>query len=733
MYYSDKPIQNVNEDSLGRANFSKILARTLFNLKTTDTFTVGLYGKWGTGKTSIVNMALQELEILQKDEPNKTVIIHFEPWQFHDSKQLLNQFLIRLANEFKNKKDKNMNDIGRALQTYSGAFAFAELIPFVGGVISNLGQKAVSQIGKKIERGNIVEKDVLEQKKHITELLEKQDAKILVVIDDIDRLCSEQIRQVFQLVASVAKFPNTAYLLVFDKEIVIKALKRVQEGNGEDYLHKIIQMPIQMPDIKESKLHNALFLNLDKIISEYSVPFFPERWNHLFTYCISPFITNLRDINRLLNSLKFKLTTISSEIEFSDMVAICAIEIGVPRIFEWIKNHKNILVGDGDIDFTTYKYTNKEWKAKYVSELEPLIIDCNMPIKGYAKTKIDVVIEALSYLFPPFAQKIGNSCFFVNVNEARKRCLVCNTDKFNRYFDFDIDDVLVKKASVDEIIFSYNSDELQNYFIDTNSQGQIYEVLKEIEAVLPEIPENRCKILFSSLANVTCRFNTKDSRGIFGQSTYTLAEHLSFDILNVISKNERYSTFAESLNDSLAISIESYANLINMVELAYGRLAANGTERTEYNKLFTLEELELLEKSFTDKCKTILEQVSLFDLPKWRMTLFLLNSFDADYTKKYISSSTNNDIHAIKYILDITSAWTGNGISYEIKESPYEFITKERIIQAIENTIASKELFNLDEEYQLRAAAFYLFHKGKVSYDGHVSQKDARTFLESKK
>lgn len=58
MYYYDKPIKSLCEDSLGRASFAKLLAQTLFNLKNTDTFSIGLYGKWGSGKTSIVNMAL---------------------------------------------------------------------------------------------------------------------------------------------------------------------------------------------------------------------------------------------------------------------------------------------------------------------------------------------------------------------------------------------------------------------------------------------------------------------------------------------------------------------------------------------------------------------------------------------------------------------------------------------------------------------------------------------------
>ena len=56
-----------------------------------------------------------------------------------------------------------------------------------------------------------------------------------------------------------------------------------------------------------------------------------------------------------------------------------------------------------------------------------------------------------------------------------------------------------------------------------------------------------------------------------------------------------------------------------------------------------------------------------------------------------------------------------------------------RIIEAIDNMIASKELFTLEQDAQERAAAFYLNSLGKVSYDGNITQKDAIAFLEEKK
>ena len=732
MYQYEKPISSMSEDVLGRASFSKLLARTLYNLRSSDTFTVGLYGKWGSGKTSIVNMALQELEILQQDAAEKTIVIHFEPWHFSDSKQLLNQFIIRLANEFSSKKDKAMQNIGKALESYSGAFALAELIPLVGSPIASLGKIFSYKLGKRI-KNDINEKDILHQKAHIIKLLEKQKAKILVVIDDIDRLNCEQIRQIFQLVSSVAKFPNTAYLLVFDKDIVTKALRKVQEGNGEEYLHKVIQMPIQIPDVKEAKLHKILFDNLSTMANDYDTSFNLERWKSIFLPCVSPFISTLRDVYRLLNSLQFKLATISSEIEFSDMVAVCAIEIGAPKVFEWIKQNKNILLGEIDIDYiTTRNRTASEWYTLYTEKITPLIED-HIQVKGRAKNQPEAVLYALSYLFPAFGNKVGLSHASVTAETARKNCYICNSDKFNRYFDLDIDGIFITKAEVQKILFQESQESIESLFLEKNSNGSLYELLEEIRAALPDLNNERLKVLFASLMNVVYKLESKDSRNFLGHSTYTCAENLTIDILNVVEKDERSEFFLYVLRHTNDHSLGSFAYLINTVELAYGKLAANGQEQTSKEKSFTEEELSVIEKAFVDRCKEALETISIFDISKWRMILHLLRSFDCDFTDKYMESALESDTAVVKYIFNISSAWQGTGISYEIQKPPYDYVTDIRITEAIEHLIETGTLFDLDQDVQERAAAFYLNSKGLVSYDGCVTQGDAIKFLHEQK
>jgi len=56
MYSADKPIESGNDDILGRRPFSKQLAKAILSLDKTDSVTIGLYGKWGTGKTVSGNL-----------------------------------------------------------------------------------------------------------------------------------------------------------------------------------------------------------------------------------------------------------------------------------------------------------------------------------------------------------------------------------------------------------------------------------------------------------------------------------------------------------------------------------------------------------------------------------------------------------------------------------------------------------------------------------------------------
>lgn len=722
MYYSDKPILTSEEDALNRKYFAELMGKALINLQNNDTFTVGLYGRWGNGKTSLVNMMLKEIENNQTDQ-EKLMIVHFEPWNFSNTDQLLEQFFVRLTNDFRNSKDKKMQKIGEALEKYADAFEVVKVIPYVGGLLSFFGKNGLKSFGKKLKKGTD-EKDILKQKENVINLLREQEKRILIVIDDIDRLSNEQIRQVFQLITSVAKFPNTTYLLVFDKEIVVKALEKVQEGSGDEYLEKIIQMPIQIPDINQNEFRRVLFDRLDKIIGSFEgLTFEQEHWSRMFEPCVEPLIKNLRDINRLCNSIQFKLTALATEVDFTDLLVISAIEIVYPSIYDWIKRNKSILTGEADYSsiFMNDKPQNEQYK-NYLSTLDELLTSEN---RKYVKDNLAVkAIDILSRLFPYFGGKVGKTFEMYDLDLFRKNNQIAHPEKFERYFNLNLDYIDLRTAQVSNAIYGMDYEELSSYILELDKEEASYGFFQEIKASMKDIDSNRAKIIITAIFKCAKLLDMVKRESLFTVSTSNYAEHLVLSLFEKVDSDRRLKFLRMQINDADFNSLPAIAEVINMIELGYGRLAAEGKER-DYRKIITFDELLIVEKDFVEKTQSLLNAASMFSFVDYRMILHLMENFEPEYTEERMNLELQNDINVLKYLNSTVATWIGNGVRYQIRKEYEKRLTKERILKSIQNELTNKEFFNLSEENKRLCAVFYLKDNGKVDYDGYVTQKDA--------
>lgn len=708
MYYSDKPINSSSDDQLGRGGFATLLAQSLLNLNTQDTFTVGLFGKWGSGKTSIVNMTLNEIEEQQKgcSDSEKLIVVHFEPWNFSNTEQLLSQFFIRLSSEFRSKGDERLAKIGEALETYSDAFDLLSAVPLAGGLMSFLGKKGVSVVGRKLKKGSD-EKDISKQKETVIKLLKEQSKRILVVIDDIDRLSNDQIRQVFQLVTSVAKFPNTIYLLVFDKDIVIKALKKVQEGSGKDYLEKIIQMPIQIPDIKIAKLRQVLLDRLNEIFSKHEgVGFQKDHWQRLYEPCIAPFVDSIRTINRLCNAVQFKLSSISTEVDFADIVAISTLEIQHPEVYEWIKENRSLLTGGFDLySIREMNKTQKELKDFYTAQIETLLQKNGQ--STVTDEQVDVIIAFLSHLFPNFGQKIGEIYEIYDLNLFRKNNQIAHPEKCDRYFSLDLEEVTIKKSEILNAIFESDCETLVKTLLEKEADGDSYEFLEEIRALTSDIPADRAETIVTALLTASSYLDTPSQKNFLSLPASALAEHMVIELLDIINSSNRFQFISDILSNSSLPVLQTLASIINMLELAYGRLAANGEER-KYKKVITLEELMKVESIFVERVKQVLTEHSLFDFEKWRIVCYLMECFAPDYTKTYLEGVLKENSNIAQYLSDSVAIWTGAGTEYEITDTYKKYLTQERVLQAIESLKRSGALFSMPENIQKKCCAFFI-------------------------
>jgi len=394
--FTDMPLTKLKDDKLGRAKLAKQLAEFIFEHSKgshNSSYTVAVLGKWGEGKTSYINFVKEQLQQLQQKEDQKLEIIEFTPWYFSEGTNLYQQFFALITDKLEAspiiKRLKSsprlvvaaiifiiiglynfFPDLADALVSrFLGFYKFvgiAILIVFIFlyflGVDINLCLKAIKNYSLR-SMNDILKKllaedqlfDVHAEKEKIKEYIKKSNRKLIIIIDDIDRLKVAQLNQVFDLVKGLGDFPNTIYMLAFDKEVVAEALNKDHVEKGSAYLEKFIQHEIRLPPITgvdmESFLDGKLEHNAPKDESEnYKV--------HL----LALYLTNLREAKRFCNLLEYKYTLLKGNVEYWDLVFLTAIEVNDSPIYHLLWRHKKLLCGceDAQKDLSNFKQELKQ-------------------------------------------------------------------------------------------------------------------------------------------------------------------------------------------------------------------------------------------------------------------------------------------------------------------------------------------------------------------------------------
>lgn len=274
--FPDKALGSIDQDKFNRTGFVKVLVRAIRESSSQDGSTVlALLGPWGCGKTSIKNLAVKELE----KGPTDPRVMEFCPWQVSGTGKITTLFFEALIGQISKENEvPDANSKRKNLRLYASLLSkgskFIDVItnalssvPHTGdanAVIEVAVGHALSgstKIGSEIlaDLGKELPTDLIQLKRQISESLANLTRPILVVIDDIDRLPSEEIFEVIQIINVNADFPNLVYLLLFDRTAVERSIERPFEHRGRDFLEKIIQGSFHVPA-----------LSLDEIRQEFS-------------------------------------------------------------------------------------------------------------------------------------------------------------------------------------------------------------------------------------------------------------------------------------------------------------------------------------------------------------------------------------------------------------------------------------------------------------------------------
>ncbi len=717
-YSTDRAITDIKDDLLGRASFSQQLGRAIYEYKGQDSLVIGLYGKWGTGKTSVVNMALQSLEQNAESDENKPIILRFAPWNYSNRDDLISQFFKSL----KAKIDKDNNDelkknVGQALNDYAGLFDVISLIPGVGSFGPAL--KAAAQTGSNalLSTGDL---DQTRQK--LEKALIDGNRKIVVLIDDIDRLTNSQIRDVFQLVKQVCDLPNIIYILAMDREVVKRALSEVHKFDGNEYLEKIVQIPFEIPALSKAKLNNIFFNKLDEVINQISdeIVWDQQYWNKIFSNCIDPYINTLRDVNRVINTFQFRYSMVYQETSFEDMIGISTLEVLEPELYKWIAQNKDAVCGSIMHGFLSNRKKPEEFRNGYYKEFQALGIDPELAIKSVAA------------MFPVFARDVNETFYYyvdgTNNTNIRAQMRAAQEERFEIYFMFDMESVAVPRGVINACALELEKEDLIKVLKEVNDKGNMAFFMNELRALNEKIPYDRIELIVSVLYDLRNSFEGKTFKSIFPVSACDMAEYCAHDLMRRLKTDgERYNILSQAIKSANEHSIGALGHDINRIELAYGRLAGDIEKKDD--QIVTLDQLQELEKEYVKRIKVINKSVDLVEIEDFNMIFYLWNCYDHDSASEYLKKGFTDDVFKLKFICRMAGKWNGtNGTGWSFNPENYaEYVSNEDVYDLILG-YAQDNLDKFTELEQIQLASFVLNYKADRM--DHVSEQKASQLVQ---
>ena len=699
MISSDLPITKSTDDKLNRAVFAKNLAETVMHHSFPAAFTIGLYGEWGSGKTSLVNMLLETIE----NSENDAVILRFNPWLCSDSKQLITQFFKQLASAIKLKKSK-AEKAWELIDQYADIFDAANLIPGIGALLAAGGKALGDEAKRQVERRTT---DLQNSKNQIISKMIDEKLKIIVSIDDIDRLSEDEIIAVFQLVKALADFPNTVYILTFDYNVVVRALSKVQHGDGKEYLEKIIQVPFEIPAPNMDNIHQMLFAKLQDILGD--IP--DERWDkaswsELYQYGLKRYVRSIRDVIRYTNVFLLKYQLLKNEVDPVDLLALTALQVFEPSAYSKLPSYKELLCGSNQ----GYTYERQKEDQKKTKDIISMILQADGTIAN-----MEAAENILGLLFPKMRTDHWLS-YGVGRNYSARDFLINNNiavkERFDRYFALSLEDSAIPTERIKYLIYSASEKELCENIIQLYAEGKIIRLLEEIEAyahreTFPSIPPDRAALIVSVLVQNWNNFEVEDSS--FFSLPFDWRLLFCVDPLLMQMDSQYRFTFACSLFNDRAVQPSTVALLLQDFEHQCGRL----TESTvnEDNAAFPAEKVIKLEELFKKRAIEAVETGNALTQRKGLHFFGVLEQIDPELAMNKKKTIISDDISLVK-VIDYCTIRSTTAVRTVFKSRSVKlqvlsgFIDIKTASERIDRFVNTDQFLSIPEDEQMSVIAF---------------------------
>ncbi|MFA6824139.1 MAG: P-loop NTPase fold protein, partial [Bacteroidales bacterium] len=461
--HSDIPISKYDDDIFDRKPIADKLATFIqyrSENKENDSFCIGVYGKWGEGKTSLVNMTIDKLK---ENKSDNIVISQYNPWLLKDQESILYDFFNTISDDDLGKKTiKFLKEYGAIVSLGLEGVLGLTGIPLAGKATSF----SLNKIVKALPNSN---QSVSELKKKVNKSLRESGKHLVVFVDDLDRLDREEIHAVLKLIRQNTDFENTTYILMMDYEVVSSSLQTkysdANKNSGQEFLAKIVQFPLYLPQIQEYHLERFLFSKLDTLLSSldnndkiYNDAI--EKAKSDIRNFVLPLFSTPREIIQYINILSFVVPTMYKELNLSDLCLLEALKKFSYECYKEIRDNKYVLLDISNTESQVLEYiANKNKSSKEVED------DKREIVKNIYKIQSNKHIASIiEYLLDDFVQSRQRNEIFYNNR-------LCNIIFFDKYFIYDTPVDILSEKFIDDI----------GYAIENNEEENLIELFNKIQ------------------------------------------------------------------------------------------------------------------------------------------------------------------------------------------------------------------------------------------------------------
>lgn len=367
--FQDKPVSEISNDGLAYYELANRITSAIISNKWEESFSIGVTGSWGTGKSSMLLFVKDQLE--KRDD---IIIIGFNPRRSSTIQDIQKDFL---------------NQLAEALGHYhSGAVRIAHrYMQAIGALPDNLWAARLL--------GYVSDTDIEQRRERIVEVINQIGKKIVVLIDDFDRLSGEEIQEVLKLIDKNAAFPRTFFVTAYDKkktnQVISNHMGHVANEETVDYTDKYFNMEVSLPKRRQSNyvkvLRECLYELADRKIVRFKREEFDEALPKLFPH-IAKSLPTIRDIKRYTNLVSLTLPQVENDVLLGDYLLVTLIRYKYPDEYKKLSMYGYVIREGGKIpeskclklnsgsfekvssaDILKSLFTGKEPKYKSVSHL----------------------------------------------------------------------------------------------------------------------------------------------------------------------------------------------------------------------------------------------------------------------------------------------------------------------------------------------------------------------------